>query len=140
MAIGADAEKILRDELGKYFTLKKESIGPPKLYLGSSMRKVVLENGAKVWSFSASQYVNAAVENVENYLKDHDKFEFPKHCNTPLTTSHRPELDISPELDPKDSSYYMSLIGILRWIVELGRVDICLEVSMMSSHMALPRE
>jgi hypothetical protein len=33
-----------------------------------------------------------------------------------------------------------SLIGILRWIVELGRVDICLEVSMMSSHLVLPRE
>ena len=25
-------------------------------------------------------------------------------------------------------------------MVELGRVDICLEVSMMSSHLALPRE
>ena len=34
----------------------------------------------------------------------------------------------------------MSLIGILRWIVELGRVDICLEVYVMSSHMAMPRE
>ena len=43
-------------------------------------------------------------------------------------------------LDPTMSSYYMSLIGILRWIVELGRVDICLEVSEMSSHMAMPRE
>ena len=29
---------------------------------------------------------------------------------------------------------------MLRWIVELGRVDIDCEVSMMSSHMALPRE
>ena len=28
----------------------------------------------------------------------------------------------------------------MRWIVELGRVDICLEVSLMSSHLALPRE
>ena len=37
-------------------------------------------------------------------------------------------------------AYYMSLIGILRWMVELGRVDICLEVSMMSSYMAMPRE
>ena len=34
----------------------------------------------------------------------------------------------------------MSLIGISRWMVELGRVDICFEVSMLSSHMALPRE
>ena len=38
------------------------------------------------------------------------------------------------------ASYYMLLIGILRSIVELGGVDICLKVSMMSSHMALPRE
>jgi hypothetical protein len=55
-----------------------------------------------------------------------------------MTTSYRPELDVSPELDPEDASYYQSLIGILRWIVELGCVDICLEVSMMSSHLALP--
>ena len=34
----------------------------------------------------------------------------------------------------------MSLIGIVWWMVELGRVDICTEVSMMSSHLALPRE
>ena len=34
----------------------------------------------------------------------------------------------------------MSLIGILRWIVELGRVDICCEVSMMSSFSAMPRD
>ena len=32
----------------------------------------------------------------------------------------------------------MYLIGILRCIIELGRVDICLELSMISSHMALP--
>jgi hypothetical protein len=43
-------------------------------------------------------------------------------------------------LSPQEAAYYQSLIGILRWIVELDRVDICLEVSMMSSHVALPRE
>jgi len=32
------------------------------------------------------------------------------------------------------------LIGILRWTVELGRVDICCEVSMMSSYLAMPRD
>ena len=49
-------------------------------------------------------------------------------------------MDISRELNVTDAAYYQSLIGILRWIVELGRVDVCLEVSMMSSHLALPRE
>ena len=34
----------------------------------------------------------------------------------------------------------MSLIGILRWTVELGRVDIAYEVSMLSSYVANPRE
>ena len=37
-------------------------------------------------------------------------------------------------------AYCQSLIGVLRWMVELGRVDICLETSAMSSHLALPRE
>ena len=55
-------------------------------------------------------------------------------------TSYRPELDVSPELTPRDSAYYQSLIGIFRWIVELGRIDICLEVSMMSPYLAMPRK
>ena len=45
-----------------------------------------------------------------------------------------------PELDEKDSAYHQSLIGILQWVVELGCVNICLEVSMMSSHLALLRK
>ena len=57
-----------------------------------------------------------------------------------MQTTYRPELDVSPELKDADAAYYMSLIGILHWMVELGRVDICLECSMMSSHLALPRE
>ena len=39
-----------------------------------------------------------------------------------------------------EATYYTSLIGILRWIVELGRIDITGEVSKMSSHVCLPRE
>jgi hypothetical protein len=35
---------------------------------------------------------------------------------------------------------YQELIGILRWACELGRVDILHEVSIMSSHLALPRK
>ena len=60
-------------------------------------------------------------------------------ANTPITTIYRPELDVTSELNADDASYYQSLIGILRWMVEIGRVDICLEVSMMASHLALPR-
>ena len=57
-----------------------------------------------------------------------------------MRSTYRPELDVSEELLPSDTSYYQSLIRILQWIVELGCVDVCLEVSMMSSHLALPRK
>ena len=42
-------------------------------------------------------------------------------------------------LNPTESAYYQSLIGILRWIVELDLVDITCEVSTMASMMAIPR-
>jgi hypothetical protein len=44
-----------------------------------------------------------------------------------------------PSLVPQEAAYYQSLIGILRWIVEQGRLDICLVVSIISSHLVLPR-
>ena len=76
---------------------------------------------------------------MEEYL--HTKgIKLPSKAETPIRTSYRPEIDVSPELGPVDAAYYQSLIGILRWMVELGRIDICLETSMMSSHLALPRE
>jgi hypothetical protein len=59
LVLGENAEKVLRKDLGGYFTLKEELIGPPKIYLGGSMRKVQLNNGIKCWSFSSSQYVQA---------------------------------------------------------------------------------
>ena len=63
-----------------------------------------------------------------------------KKPGTNIPTSYSPELDITPELISTDAAYYQSHVGILRWFVELGKVDICLEVSLMSSHFALPRE
>ena len=56
-----------------------------------------------------------------------------------MKSNYLPEIDITKELGEAESSYYQSLIGVLRWIVELGRVDICCKVSMLSSHLALPR-
>ena len=140
LVIGEDPENILRNELGKYFELKEDSIGPPKIYLGGGVRKVQLNNGVEAWAFSSSQYVQAAVKNVEAYLEKQERWKMPAKAETPMVTAYCPELDVSPELKDIDAAYYMSLIGILRWMVELGRVDICLEVSMMSSHLALPRE
>ena len=139
LVISEFGEDILRKELKPYFKLKEESIGHPTIYLGGKVSKVVLPNGVEAWAFSASQYVQEAVAKVEAHLKKQNM----KLCNKailPLVNEYRPEIDQSRELDDEGVTYYQSWIGVLRWIVELGRVDICCEVSMLSSHLCLPRE
>jgi hypothetical protein len=37
-------------------------------------------------------------------------------------------------------SRYLQLIGILRWAIELGRIDIALETALLSQYSASPRE
>jgi hypothetical protein len=49
-------------------------------------------------------------------------------------------LDVTEELVGNELSYFHSQIGILRWIVELGRIDIIAEVSCLASCLALPRK
>ena len=121
--------------------LKVSSIGPPGIYLGGNINNVTVtstEGPKEAWSFSSSQYVKIAVSNVEKYLREKG-MKLSKEKDSTLSSNYLPELDETVELDPIDAAYYQSLIGILRWIVELGRVDIACEVSMMSSSMALPR-
>ena len=57
-----------------------------------------------------------------------------------MSQGYRPELDQSRELDPKRGQYYQSLIGVLRWICELGRLDVMVPVSMLSRYVVSPRE
>ena len=131
-------EKFLREEMGTRFTLKEKSIGPPTHYLGNKVSNVTLKNGTSCWSFSSSQYVQSAVRNVEDHL-DKTGEKLPSRAKSPWTFNYRPESDITPELSPAKATYFQSLIGILRWIVELGRADIAMETSALASMMASPR-
>ena len=94
LVVSQHAEETLKG-LGRYFELKEESIGTPNIYLGVHFRKVQLENGVKAWDFSSSQYVQAAVKNVEEYVKDKENLNIPVRAETPIQTSYRPELDVS---------------------------------------------
>ena len=108
LGVSDKAEGILKDEIGKYFELKPDSIGPPKVYLGGRLRKVKLESGVEAWDFGSSQYVQSAVRNVEECLKRKGESLKAKALE-PLPKGYRPEIDISPELGPAEASYYSSL-------------------------------
>ena len=128
--------------------MKEASIGEPDVYLGGKVRKVELDTGEVCWAFSSSQYVQEACKNVRNHLKlrngEHKlqdcQYFLSKKIPAPMTTDYCVEIDVSLELNTVDAAYYQSLIGVVKWMVELGRVDICTEVLMLSSWLALPRE
>ena len=74
-----------------------------------------------------------------------DMESIPEHkhssrATNPFPTDYDPDLDTTNELDEDQATYYQSQIGILCWIVELGRIDIATEVSLLASHVALPRK
>ncbi len=75
--------------------------------------------------------MHQSVKNVEKYLEENlsAHWKLPSRAENPFAIGYSPELDDSPELDPSLSSYYQSQMVILRWMVELGRIDMMTEVS-----------
>ena len=131
-------ERPLR-ELDKFFKMKKRSIGDPDFYLGSKLKRMILPDGVVAWGMSSSKYVQEAVKNVEEHLSKRD-MTLKRNTRAPFLTGYIPELDVSSVLSPSDANYYQSQVRILRWMVELGCVDIITEVSTLASHLAMPRK
>ena len=123
------------NELATIFSIKE--IGPPVRYLGADVRFV---NGH--YHFYSKTYLNEVIEQLrtEGHLirqsmpeaspsKD-DKV--PITPSTPMQPNDHPEMDESDLLSDRDHQIYMRLIGILQWMVMLGRFDICYSVSSLS--------
>jgi hypothetical protein len=127
--------------LDEYFKMKEGSIQVPTFYLGAKLKKTVLPNGVVAWGMSSRKYVQSAVQNVKEYLAAlPGNHMLVKKSPGPFAGGYKPELDESPELDPTRENFYQSQIEILRWCVELGRIYIITEVSMLSTYLCLPRE
>ena len=94
--------------------------------------------GINIWTITSTDYVKAAVENLEKQLGK--KGLRLTSAVQPMVTGFVSELDNLPELDADDRTIVQKLIGILRWAIELGRVDICHEVSILSQFQASARQ
>ena len=107
------------------------------MYLGARIGKKTVE-GTKMWTMSSQDYLKNAISEIESKLKKEGK-SLPKKAKVQICQSYRPELDSSEELEGEDITYYQESMGILRWLMEIGRVDIHTEVSMLSAYQASPR-
>lgn len=81
-----------------------------------------------MWGMSSQRYIEEAIRSLEVELQKTGQ-RLTDKPNTPMAPGYRPELDTSPLLEGDQANYYMSLIGILRWAVELGRIDIYILMS-----------
>ena len=137
LVISVSAMEILQD-MQSHIKFKNDKIETPDGYLGAKLEMKSL-NGRDVWTITSVSYVKAAIANVERTVQG-KRWKLPTRVQTPMVSSYLPELDETPELEKDDIQYYQELIGVLRWATELGRVDILLEVSLLSQYQAAPRE
>jgi hypothetical protein len=143
LLVVSEHPKGIMEGLEAKYVLKAGSFGEPTTYLRAKVSKYWLEhsdNPDKVrWSLSAEDYVNRAVKDVETELEKVGK-ALPTKVTTPTMADYRPEMDQSKELGPYQATYFAGLISTLRWCIELGQIDIIVEVSLLSRFLACPRE
>ena len=127
------------EKLMKEYKLKNDEFGEPKRYLGANVGLYELDDNKKYWSMSAHDYLQQACKTVRELTEKEGRRWISKRKNV-MIEAYRPECDVSNLLGDELSTRYMQLIGILRWGVELGRIDIITEVTMLSSYNCSPRE
>jgi hypothetical protein len=145
LVIDMDPRKYMQ-MLQESYTVREDTIKEPDQYLGADIGKVHYNDGSFAWTMSSTSYIKNATKNIKARLAD-DGLRFnPKlsdknySAKNPFSSNdYRPELDTSVECTKEQNQFYQNIIGILRWVVELGRIDIGYKVSLLSSYLAIPR-
>jgi hypothetical protein len=129
-------------EINGYLPLKPSSVGDPDIYLGAKLKETRLSNGVMAWGLSSSKYVVQAVKNCQLHMTEKlaGRYSITARADNPFPVDYDPSTDLSDMLDPDCSSFYQHLIGVMRWMVEIGCIDIATEVSMLSPYLACPRK
>ena len=131
------------DALGQRFALKPGRRKEPETYIGVDIKKFRIpdsDDPDKVrWAIESTSYVKKAIADLEKELGEAD-FRLLPNAKTPLASGYRPELDLSAELGSKQLNYYQGLIGVLRWICKIGRINVLMPVSLMLRYLVWARQ
>ena len=135
------------DLISGIYRMKQGSIEKPKVYLGANIREWKLqdENGSftNCYALRSETYAKEAVRIVEALMLKHNlTFSSTRRQGhkTPFSSSeYRPELENTPYCTDEHTTVYQNLMGMLRWMCELGRIDVLHEASLLSQYMSSPR-
>ena len=117
------------------YLMKSKSVKMSDTYLGNEVGELNT-NDKKIWTLAldSDKYLKNAHKHLDDWaelenatIKSYTKASYPtKYCL---------EMDLSTELDEEGALLYLSHIGILRQIVELGCVDVGTEASLLAAEM-----
>ena len=125
-----DPERVMKEIESKYL-VKDSSKGPPSYYLGNDYKK----DKKGRWCIGCKTYLTEAVNRIEALLGK----PLPKK-DTPMVDGDHPEEDQSEILNDEGHQQYQMLIGMLNWVVCIGRMDIAFSVASLSRFSACPRK
>ena len=122
------------------YTVKPASIGESK---SADISQVFYPDGRYVWLMGSSTYVKEVLQNMRKELTRNNllfkkRLSDPKYSlRVPFFPIHyKPELDTMVMYDEGLTNYFQNLVGILRWTVKLGQIDIAFEVSTLSKFLS----
>ena len=112
------------DALNMIYWLR-EGFVPPDRYLGENVEKVHFKDGQVVWSTNCVDYQKRAIDNVDNSLGlDKTALKNDGDVHMPYSSRFRPELYVTEELEEELTNRYQKLIEVLRWSIDIWRIDI----------------
>jgi len=123
-------ERVMK-EIESVYLVKDSSKGPPSYYLGNDYKK----DAKGRWCIGCKTYLTESIRRIEDLLgKSLSKKD------TPMVDGDHPEEDASELLDDAGHQRYQMLIGMLNWIVCIGRMDVAFSTASLSRFTACPRK
>ena len=106
--------------------------GPRNYYLGNDY---TFQDNFNLWTYGSKTYAKEAVAKVERIFGT-----LPKE-GTPLPSKDcHPEMDTTPLLDLDGHRKFQMVLGMLQWLMSIGRPDLSQVVASLNRFGAAPRE
>ena len=115
------------EDLKAVYTIKNK--GPLECYLGNDYKS---RKGNR-WFVGCKKYLKEALKRVESIFGSLAK------KTTPCVPGDHPELDDSEMLNDDEHRKFQMLVGILNWIVTIGRFDVAYATMSLARFTAAPR-